>query len=42
MADSPNETTPCGGCGATEAAHRRFEAVRQTWNCKLFVMVARG
>ena len=30
------------GCGATLAAHARFDAVKQTWNCHLFVPVAKG
>ena len=28
------------GCGATLAAHARFNQVVQTWNCHLFVKVA--
>lgn len=30
------------GCGATEAAHKRFDQVRTGYNCRLFVMVTKG
>ncbi len=30
------------GCGATEAAHRRFDLVRNGYDCSLFVRVAKG
>lgn len=30
------------GCGATEAAHRRFEQVKIGYDCALFVRVAIG
>lgn len=41
-ADRDRHPEVFSGCGATDAAHRRFDAVKQTWNCKLFVRVARG
>jgi hypothetical protein len=30
------------GCGATTAAHRRFDLVKTGYNCHLFVRVAKG
>lgn len=30
------------GCGATDAAHRRFEQIRVGYNCHLFVRAARA
>jgi len=39
-AERPPETF--SGCGATQAAHRRFADVKQSWNCHLFVRVAIG
>lgn len=40
--DAEREHETFSGCGATNAAHRRFEAVKRTYNCHLFVRVARG
>jgi hypothetical protein len=38
--DTDREYELFSGCGATKAAHRRFEQLLVTWNCHLFRRVA--